>query len=196
MKTKRSITLLIPITAVLAFGTAVYFSSGHNSYGSNASDFSIVVDNHSEELTPNEQSPRMCTPSSFPVKLSIDLLNDPQASGHVAHFELRLTSLIEHDGITVSFILPEGVSKMSGETDWTGLLAPRESISLNTALQIDTEEAISIQAKVDVLIDSITYSTGTAFHIDLGEKEYASLATLSISGYAGAEHLNLIVPKQ
>lgn len=190
-------TLLIPITAVLVFGTAVYFSSGHNSYGSHAGDSDIVADDHSEERPPNKHSPRMCsTPSNFPVELSIHLLNDPQASGHVAHFELRLTSLIENDGITVSFLLPEGVSKMNGTTDWTGLLAPLESISLNTGLQIDTEEAISIQAKIDVLIDNVTYSTGTAFHIDLGEKEHASLDTLSVSGYSGAEHLNLIVPKQ
>ena len=190
-------TLLIPITAVLVFGTAVYFSSGHNSYGSHAGDADIVADDHSEERAPNEHPPRMCsTPSNFPVTLSIDLLNDPQASGDAAHLELILTSQIENEGITVSFILPEGVSKMGGETDWIGLLSPLESISLNTALQINTEESISIQAKVDVLIDGITYNTGTAFHIDLGEKEYASLDTLTISGYASAEQLNLIVPKQ
>jgi hypothetical protein len=179
----------LSLMSVLGFGTFLYFSSGHNSYGSHAGDSDIVADDHSEELPPNKHSPRMCsTPSNFPVELSIHLLNDPQASGHVAHFELRLTSLIESDGITVSFLLPEGVSKMNGTTDWTGLLAPLESISLNTGLQIDTEEAISIQAKIDVLIDNVTYSTGTAFHIDLGEKEHASLDTLSVSGYSGAEH--------
>ena len=67
---------------------------------------------------------------------------------------------------------------------------------LRAGLTINTEKAISIQAKVDVLIDSVTVSGGKAFHIDLGEKDHAALDTLSITGYEGVEGLNLIIPKK
>lgn len=154
----------------------------------------VFAENRSNEFAPEKNPVGMCTPHDLPLELKMVLLNDPQSSGDVAEFEFEIKSLIEFDNITAYFIIPEGAIRITG-TNWAGVLSLNESKQLQAGIRLNTEDAITLLAVVEVTKDDSIFIFKKAYHLDLGEKEYAALEDLSISGFTGADSLNLIVPK-
>jgi len=181
----KDLRLFIPIMVFLCLGVFIIFSSGTNS--SDVQETSV-----SAEFV-SESSPNNCMPAGLPVQVNFDLLNDPQGAGDMAFFELELISRIDHDDIKVYFILPDGTVRESGD-DWEGVLEINEGRKLDAGIRIDTEEAIAIKAVVEITREDTTFRVGKSFQIDLGDKEHASLDQLVVSGFAGADTLNIIVP--
>jgi len=187
IRLSKEILLCIPLIVILVFSFVLSYWVTSNS--------NVQAYNKSNEFASDKNPARMCLPANLPIDLTIDLLNDPQASGDMAFFEVKFTSRIKHDGLKAYLVLPDGTIRESGEDEWEGLLELNESKQLDTGIRLNTEDAVSLKAIVEITRGDTSFYVGKSFYIDLGEKEYASLEDLTISGFSGADKLNLIVPK-
>jgi len=178
--------IVIPFMIFLCSGVFLILSSD-----SNSSDVQVNI--VSTEIV-SESSSNNCVPANLPVDLNIDLLNEPQASGDVAFFEVKFTSRIDHDNLKAYLVLPDGTIRESGEDEWEGKLGLNESKQIDAAIRLNTEDAISLQAVVEISRGDTSFFVKKAFNLDLGDKEHAGISELLVSGYAGADSLNLIVP--
>jgi hypothetical protein len=150
----------------------------------------------SKEFTPEPYFPNRDLGIKSPLDVKINLLNNPQFTGDVAELELMLTSRLEDARVEAQYLFPAGVNRMGGETEWSGALSLNETKRLRMIVAIETEEPRSIQAKVTATKGNYQFTRGAAYHIDLGEKDYAESVEIPISGYEGGQKLNLIVPAE
>jgi hypothetical protein len=190
----KMITLLIPLVAFLGFIIILINWNSENPIDNITHNSVEKVNIQSNEIASDQNSARMCAPANLPIDLTIDLLNDPQASGDIAFFEVKFTSRIDHEGLKAYLVLPDGAVKESGEDAWEGKLALNETRQIDAAIRLNTEAAISLKAIVEISRGDTSFTVGKSFQLDLGEKEHASLSDLAISGFEGADSLKIIVP--
>lgn len=190
----KRITLLIPLVAFFVFSIFLVYSNNHNSYDSIAHNSVDQIKSQPYDFASDKNPVSMCLPANLPIDLTIDLLNEPQSLGDIAFFEIKFTSRIKHDGLKAYLVLPDGTIRESGDDEWEGQLDLNESKQLDAGIMINTEEAISLQAIVEITRNDTSFYVGKSFQLDLGEKAHAALTGLAVSGFAGADSLNLIVP--
>jgi hypothetical protein len=150
-----------------------------------------------KEFTPEPYFPRRDLGVKMPVDVKINLLNEPRNSGDVAELELMFTSRLEGEVLThAEFILPENTRQLSGDAAWSGNLVLNETRRLRLNVAVETDAPQSVQARVTVTKGENQLTVGAAYHLDLGEKDYAESVEMPVSGYSGADKLNLIIPKK
>jgi hypothetical protein len=184
-KKNENFKLLIPLMIILCTGIFFILWSDNNP---------TSIDTKIAETTTVAYSSNSCIPANLPVDLTIDLLNEPQAAGDVAFFEVKFTSRIDHDNLKAYLVLPDGAIRESGDDEWEGKLGLNESNQIDAGIRLNTEDAISLQAVVEISRGDTSFFVKKAFNLDLGDKEHAGISELLVSGYAGADSLNLIVP--
>ena len=193
-KKNENFKLLIPLMIILCTGIFFILWTDNKPTVSDTLTSNVQDAIKPAETTTVAYSSNSCIPANLPVDLSMDLLNEPQSAGDLAFFEVKFTSRIDHDALKAYLVLPDGTIRESGEDEWEGKLGLNESKQIDAAIRLNTEDAISLQAVVEISRGDTSFFVKKAFNLDLGDKEHAGISELLVSGYAGADSLNLIVP--
>ena len=150
-----------------------------------------------KEFTPEPYHQNLDVGVQTPIDLKINLLNSPSEAGETAEFELMFTSrYAEVAAVKATFAMPGTMVQKAGDAEWAGTLEKNQTHRMRMSAVVNTDKPVSIRATVTLETPNGPLSRGTAYEIDLGEKDMATTREQTVEGYEGGSKLNIIIPQK
>lgn len=134
-------------------------------------------------------------PLDVGIALPLDLqmaVTQYQPATKIAEIEVNFTSKLEQARARIEIVLPPNTTFISGATTWEGALKQGESGQIRFALRTEDATPRFVIAQAEVTQpNGRSFKQAASAYLDAGQKLQKAQAPRTVSGYEGAEQIQV-----
>lgn len=139
-------------------------------------------------------------PLDVGISLPLDLqmaVTQYQPATKIAEIEVNFTSKLEQASAKIAIVLPANTTFISGATNWEGALKQGESGQLRFAVRSEDAKPRFVIAQAEVTQpNGQTFKQAASAYLDAEQKLQKAQAPRTVSGYEGAEQIQVYRKKR